>query len=377
MVEGDGYAVANVDALAEGPGFRKIRRALGVTAFGVNAIEIPPGFQTGRHFHERAGGALLRAPRPDRDPHERRDRARARPGRARARGRLDGPADQERRRRAGASTWSRAARTATWAATASCPRARRTASAPRAQPADLYGGRRDRGRRAGRLPGLPGRQPWNQRVDGLPGAPELGRHRALDRRGRAHARGLRLGPLPGRADRDPVRDGAGAASGGCACSFDYADESDRGRYPIPRRVPIEGGRGSDGDRHVIVVDRARCRLYELFDAHPLDGGARWHAGSGAIFNLRSNRLRPRGWTSADAAGLPILPGLARYPEVRRGRDRPRAPLHGVRDAPRLHLPGAPFRVEPHRTRPARHGPATAAEARLRHLAASRASRESS
>jgi len=114
-------------------------------------------------------------------------------------------------------------------------------------------------------------------------------------------------------------------------SFDYASESDRGRYPIPRRVPIEGGRSSDGDRHVIVVDRSRCRLYELFDAHPptceravhasprCPGGRRWHAGAGAIFNLRSNRLRPRGWTSADAAGLPILPGLARYPEVRRGR----------------------------------------------------------
>ena len=102
-------------------------------------------------------------------------------------------------------------------------------------------------------------------------------------------------------------------------SFEYASESDRGRYPIPPRAPIEGGRGSDGDRHVIVVDRARCTLYELFDAHPIGGGARWRAGSGAIFDLRSNRLRPRGWTSADAAGLPILPGLARYPEVRRGR----------------------------------------------------------
>jgi len=102
-------------------------------------------------------------------------------------------------------------------------------------------------------------------------------------------------------------------------SFQYAAESDRGRYPIPRRVPMEGGRASDGDRHVIVMDRSRCRLYELFDAHPVNGGARWRAGSGAIFNLRSNRLRPRGWTSADAAGLPILPGLARYPEVRRGR----------------------------------------------------------
>jgi hypothetical protein len=101
-------------------------------------------------------------------------------------------------------------------------------------------------------------------------------------------------------------------------SFDYADESDRGPYPIPRNVPIEGGSQSDGDRHVIVVDRDRCRLYELYDAHPIDGGRRWHAGSGAIWSLRSNRVRPRGWTSADAAGLPILPGLARYDEVKRG-----------------------------------------------------------
>ena len=102
-------------------------------------------------------------------------------------------------------------------------------------------------------------------------------------------------------------------------SFQYSDESDRGPYPIPANVPIEGGRGSDGDRHVIVVDRSRCRLYELFDAHPQAGGSRWHAGSGAIWNLGSNHLRPRGWTSADAAGLPILPGLARYDEARRGR----------------------------------------------------------
>ena len=102
-------------------------------------------------------------------------------------------------------------------------------------------------------------------------------------------------------------------------SFEYADESDRGRYPIPRNAPIEGGPGSDGDRHVIVVDRDRCVLYELFAAHPRGGGASWRAGSGAIFNLRSNRVRPAGWTSADAAGLPILPGLARYEEVRAGR----------------------------------------------------------
>jgi hypothetical protein len=84
-------------------------------------------------------------------------------------------------------------------------------------------------------------------------------------------------------------------------------------------VPIEGGRHSGGDRHVILVDRDRCTLYELYAAYPLDGGKRWRAGSGAIWSLRSNRLRPKGWTSADAAGLPILPGLARYDEVRRGR----------------------------------------------------------
>jgi hypothetical protein len=101
-------------------------------------------------------------------------------------------------------------------------------------------------------------------------------------------------------------------------SFDYASESDRGPYPIPRSVPIEGGRSSSGDRHVIVVDRDSCRDYELFAAYPVAGGARWRAGSGAVFNLRSNALRPAGWTSADAAGLPILPGLARYDEVARG-----------------------------------------------------------
>jgi hypothetical protein len=102
-------------------------------------------------------------------------------------------------------------------------------------------------------------------------------------------------------------------------SFEYDDESDRGPYPIPRTAPIEGGPSSDGDRHVIVVDRDRCVLYELYAAYPRDGGASWRAGSGAIFNLRSNRVRPAGATSADAAGLAILPGLARYEEVKVGK----------------------------------------------------------
>ena len=102
-------------------------------------------------------------------------------------------------------------------------------------------------------------------------------------------------------------------------TFEYPEESDGRRYPIPRNVPIEGGRSSDEDRHVLLVDRSRCRLYELFSAYPQAGGASWRAGSGAIWNLRSNRMRPRGHTSADAAGLAILPGLARYDEVKRGR----------------------------------------------------------
>ena len=95
--------------------------------------------------------------------------------------------------------------------------------------------------------------------------------------------------------------------------FQYAGESDRGPYPIPSRPKVEQG----SDRHVLVIDRDACRLYELFAARRVAG--RWTAGSGAIFNLRSNALRPRGWTSADAAGLPIFPGLARFHEVRAGR----------------------------------------------------------
>jgi hypothetical protein len=98
-------------------------------------------------------------------------------------------------------------------------------------------------------------------------------------------------------------------------SFGYADESDPGPYPIPPDAPIEGGPGSDGDRHVIVIDDDNCVLYELYDAHPINDGASWEAVSGAIFDLSSNDLRPDFWTSADAAGLPIFPGLVRYDEV--------------------------------------------------------------
>jgi hypothetical protein len=170
---------------------------------------------------------------------------------------------------------------------------------------------------APRCPVFPATNPWNQRVDRLPVAQESAAIIAsigLD--DHVHAdfgSGLWNGGPIGipitvvRGTQRKVR-----------VAFDYADESDRGPYPIPRNVKIEGGRQADGDRHAIIVDRDRCRLYELFALYPTARGG-WRAGSGAIWNLRSNRLRPAGWTSADAAGLPIFPGLARYDEVARGR----------------------------------------------------------
>jgi hypothetical protein len=109
--------------------------------------------------------------------------------------------------------------------------------------------------------------------------------------------------VPGNQPRVPV-------------SFDYADESDPGPYPIPANPPIEGGPNSSGDRHILIVDADNWKLYELFAAYPEGDG--WRAGSGAIFDLSRNDLRPAGWTSADAAGLPILAGLVRWDEVEAG-----------------------------------------------------------
>lgn len=100
-------------------------------------------------------------------------------------------------------------------------------------------------------------------------------------------------------------------------SFEYADESDAGPYPIPANAPIEGGPNSDGDRHILIVETSECKLYELYAAYP-QGNNSWQAGSGAIWDLRDYALRPDEWTSADAAGLPILPGLVRYDEVAAG-----------------------------------------------------------
>ena len=185
-----------------------------------------------------------------------------------------------------------------------------------ADPGRVGAGGRRRRRRL-RVPAVPGRQ-------------------RLACRGVARARCTPGGDVPGRHGRRrrPHADfGSGAWEGGpigipytvipagqagVPIRFGHAGDGDPGPYPIPPDAPVEGGPDAGGDRHVLVVQAGTCRLYELFDAHREGGG--WRAGSGAVWDLRSNRLRPAGWTSADAAGLPILAGLVRYEEVARGVD---------------------------------------------------------
>ena len=166
-------------------------------------------------------------------------------------------------------------------------------------------------------PMFPADNHWNLKVDQLPVHPRSAEIiRSIGRNEGLHpdfGSGLwEGGPIgipyvvvPGDQERVPV-------------TFQYDDESDPGPYPIPSDAPIEGGSGADGDRHVIVVDKDNCELWEVFDAHPRNGGASWRAGSGAWWDLNSNALRPKFWTSADAAGLPILPGLARWEDVEQG-----------------------------------------------------------
>jgi hypothetical protein len=161
-------------------------------------------------------------------------------------------------------------------------------------------------------PMFPPSNPWNQRVDGSPVASNSA---AIVR-----SIGADIGLHPdfgsGLWEGRPIGIPYTIVTGKqpkVRVSFDYADESDKGPYPIPRTVKLEGG----SDRHALIVDRSACMLYELYALERTGSG--WHAGSGAIWSLRSNRVRPAGWTSADAAGLPILPGLARYDEVAAGR----------------------------------------------------------
>jgi len=104
---------------------------------------------------------------------------------------------------------------------------------------------------------------------------------------------------------------------GVKVTFGYDDESDHAAYPIPKNAPIEGGSSADGDRHILVVRSGECKLYEVGNTYPNPDGS-WTVGAGAIWSLNSNALRPRDWTSADAAGLPILPGLIRHDELASG-----------------------------------------------------------
>lgn len=155
---------------------------------------------------------------------------------------------------------------------------------------------------------------WNTPIDTLPVHPNsaafvatIGAARGLHSDFSATGFGIPFVIVPGGQPRVPL-------------TFEYAGESDPGPYPIPPDAPIEGGPSSTGDRHILVLDRDTCLLYEVFSAYPLPNGG-WRAGSGARFDLRSNRLRPAGWTSADAAGFAILPGLVRYDEVASGEIR--------------------------------------------------------
>ncbi|MGB2874348.1 MAG: hypothetical protein WBB76_02620 [Gaiellaceae bacterium] len=164
---------------------------------------------------------------------------------------------------------------------------------------------------AKRCPVFPKTNPWNRRVDRLPVASNSAAIIAsigLDT-------GLHADFGSGLWQGSPIGipfDVVTRSTQRSRVSFDYSDESDHIGYPIPKRVHIEGG----SDHHALLLDRDACRLYELGGLERRNGS--WHAWAGAAWNLGSNKVRRAGWTSADAAGLPIFPGLARYDEVRRG-----------------------------------------------------------
>lgn len=164
----------------------------------------------------------------------------------------------------------------------------------------------------GRRP-FPDDNPWNQDISREPVDPssdaliasiglDRGLHPDFGTVWNGAPNGIPYVVVPGSQAKVPVR-------------FEYASESDPGPYPVPVDAPIEGGSNGEGDRHILMVDADNWMLHELFAAYPENGGARWRAGSGAIFNLNSNETRTAGWTSADAAGLPIFPGLVRYDEA--------------------------------------------------------------
>ena len=162
---------------------------------------------------------------------------------------------------------------------------------------------------------FPGDNYWNTRVDSLPVNKSSGQWMAnMHPTSKLHPD---FGPSFG-AQEVPYGIPVTVVSGGprVPVSFDYADESDKVLYPLGKDTLIEGGSNADGDRHAIMVDADTCTLFETWDTRHTATG--WTAGSGAVWSLNSNKLRPASWTSADAAGLPILPGLLRWEEVSSG-----------------------------------------------------------
>ena len=158
---------------------------------------------------------------------------------------------------------------------------------------------------------FPKSNPWNRRVDKLP----VARNSAAVIASIGVDTGLHADFGSGLWEGSPIGipfDVVTRKTPRAKVGFEYADESDRIGYPIPKRVHIEGG----SDHHALLLDRDACRLYELGGLE--QQGGRWHAWAGATWSLRSNHVRPVGWTSADAAGLPIFPGLARWDEAKRG-----------------------------------------------------------
>jgi hypothetical protein len=126
------------------------------------------------------------------------------------------------------------------------------------------------------------------------------------------------------------------------------DESDPGPYPIPPDAWIEGGPQSDGDRHVLILDKDNWKLYEIYRAFSIDGGKAWNAYSGSVFDLKAPKPRPAGWTSADAAGLPIMPGLARYDEICDKKKLTHALRFTVKKTRRAYVPPATHFASPHK-----------------------------
>jgi hypothetical protein len=164
---------------------------------------------------------------------------------------------------------------------------------------------------APRCPIFPKSNPWNQRVDKLPVAANSAA--IIDSIGTSTGLHADFGSGLWEGSKIGIPfDVVTKKTRRSRVSFEYSDESDHVRYPIPKKVHIEGG----SDHHALLLDKSACRLYELGGLQK--GNGRWHAWAGATWNLRSNKVRPAGWTSADAAGLPIFPGLARYDEAKRG-----------------------------------------------------------